>query len=367
MRILHFSQSLLGGPATYFEEIALSQIEVFGKQNILFVVPETDRHLIPSIPDECLLGFPFTKRDPYSLARLALFLERVVGNFGPDLVHLHSTYAGVIGRAPLLLNRRDYGVVYCAHGWSFNRQSGPIVSSLCTCVEQLLARVTSRIINISEAEQASAILHKLPTSKMTVIVNGINGEIPEVTPEVTSDRSVINLLFVGRHDPQKGLDILLKAVNRVGDRTRLHLHVLGTPVVSSGVDASASLKHVTFHGWKSREEVFQFMAAADALLVPSRWEGFGIVALEAMRMGKPVIASNRGALPEIVVDRETGLIFDLDSESELDSILCSLDHSKLQEMGAASQKRFQHHFTSDRMNRELIELYEETYKIRGSR
>src|ERR1039458_2483090 len=85
MRILHFSQSLLGGPATYFEEIALSQIEAFGKQNVLFVVPETGRHLIPSIPDECLLCFPFTKRNPYSLARLALFLERVVGNFGPDL------------------------------------------------------------------------------------------------------------------------------------------------------------------------------------------------------------------------------------------------------------------------------------------
>ena len=365
MRILHFSQSLLGGPATYFEEIALSQIEVFGKQNVLFVVPETDRDEIPSIPDECLLGFRFTKRNPYSLARLALFLERAVKDFSPDLVHLHSTYAGVIGRAPLLAGRRGYGLVYCAHGWAFNRQSGPIISFLCSGVEQLLARVTNRIINISGAEQASAIRHKLPASKMTVIVNGINREIPKGTAAVNFDRSVVNLLFVGRHDPQKGLDILLKSMDRVGDRANLHLHVLGTPVVSSGVDASASPAHVTFHGWKSREKVFGFMEAADVLVVPSRWEGFGIVALEAMRVGKPVIASDRGALPEIVVDGETGLIFDLNSESELDSILCNLDHAKLQEMGAAGQKRFQDHFTSDRVNRELIDLYEDIYRLNG--
>lgn len=364
MRILHCCQSILGGPASYFEEIAWSQIEAFGKQNVLFVVPETDWHAIPSIPKECLVGFPFTKRNPFSLARLALFFERVVKSFDPDLLHLHSTYAGVIGRIPLLVSRRKYGLVYCAHGWSFNRQTGRAVSFLCSSVERLLARVTDRVINISEAEQIAAIHHKLVTSKMVVVLNGISREIPKAKSEITFNRDVINLLFVGRHDPQKGLDILLRAIERVGEQAKVHLHVLGTPVVSSGVDASASTRHVTFHGWKNREEVFQFMGAADALLVPSRWEGFGIVALEAMRMGKPVIASNRGALPEIVVDDETGLIFDLDSEPQLDSILCSLDYSKLQDMGAAGQKRFQAQFTADRMNRELIAVYNNIYKHR---
>ena len=62
-----------------------------------------------------------------------------------------------------------------------------------------------------------------------------------------------------------------------------------------------------------RESVFSYINACDAVIVPSRWEGFGLIAIEGMRAGKAIIVSNRGALPEIV-DQHTGLTFDIENE-----------------------------------------------------
>jgi glycosyltransferase involved in cell wall biosynthesis len=166
------------------------------------------------------------------------------------------------------------------------------------------------------------------------------------------------LIFVGRHDRQKGLDYLLD-VFCGADLPGIHLHIVGAPVLgrSGGIRQTKYPSNITFYGWKSRNAVSSMIAAADALIMPSRWEGFGLVALEAMRVGKPVLASRRGALAEIVEHGRTGMHFDLDHPSELRDILFGLRKKNLAEMGKAARSKFLHSFTSDRLNGELIALY----------
>ena len=99
-------------------------------------------------------------------------------------------------------------------------------------------------------------------------------------------------------------------------------------------------------------------------MVPSRREGFGLIAVEAMRSGKASIVSDQGALPELVCDEETGFIFEVGESSSLDLILAKLDRGTLSRMGQAAKRRFIHNFTAERMNRGILEVYK---KVGSSR
>ncbi len=100
------------------------------------------------------------------------------------------------------------------------------------------------------------------------------------------------------------------------------------------------------------------MRDCDSIVVPSRWEGFGLVVLEAMRTGKPAIVSPNGALPDLVVDGETGVIVRPLTPEALATALRSLDRARLSKMGRAAYARFVDHHTSDRMNVAIDRLYE---------
>jgi glycosyltransferase involved in cell wall biosynthesis len=86
------------------------------------------------------------------------------------------------------------------------------------------------------------------------------------------------------------------------------------------------------------------------------------VAIEALRNKKPVIASNRGALPEIIQDGVNGYVFDFDNKEELADIVRALDKSKLEEMGRAGENIFYEKFHSDKMNKQIERLYEAAVK-----
>ena len=95
----------------------------------------------------------------------------------------------------------------------------------------------------------------------------------------------------------------------------------------------------------------------DAVIIPSRWEGFGLVAIEAMRNKKAVIASNRGALPELIQNEFNGYIFDLNNCEELVFILNNLDKDKMKLLGENGYLMYKEKFTSEILNEKLIIEY----------
>jgi glycosyltransferase involved in cell wall biosynthesis len=358
MRILHIAQSISGGIASYFEEIAKHQTRLFGVEAVRFLIPKGNHHHIPSIEPAQIAEFAPCERSVRGLLALARATHREIENFAPTILHLHSTFAGAIARPVTLLSKRRPRVVYCAHGWVFAMELPAWKRKLYARIEKSLVPLADTIVNISHSDHQLACTHGIPQAKMRIIRNGI-AATPPSDPKLRAEfgQDGIHLIFVGRHDRQKGLDFLLKVFAEAAAPS-VHLHIVGAPVLEGGTSRAELPANITFYGWQSRDAVSQMIASADALIMPSRWEGFGFVALEAMRMGKPVISSRRGALMEIIEHGKTGLHFDLDRQAELRDILRELDKARLAEMGKAARAEFLQSYTSDRLNAELTTLYQ---------
>ena len=159
----------------------------------------------------------------------------------------------------------------------------------------------------------------------------------------------INLLFVGRFDPPKGIDWLLKVFEKC-ERKDIHLYVIGDNVVSNGMGIEKkNTEKVTFLGWVNHDELPAYYEACDAVIMPSRWEAFGLVAIEAMKYGKPVLASNRGALPELINDNKNGYLFDFNKPNSLTKLLYSLKKADLNNFHNEIKNKFQEKFIAFKM------------------
>jgi glycosyltransferase involved in cell wall biosynthesis len=160
---------------------------------------------------------------------------------------------------------------------------------------------------------------------------------------------------------QKGVDVLLRAFAQV-ERQHPTVKLI---LAGDGPDRAAlmhlakslGLQRVMFLGW--RTDAGNILADINLLVVPSRWEGFGLVALEAMAMGKPVAASRVSALPEIVVPEETGLLLTPGSVEEVANAMMTIlsDPKRAARMGRAGKDRVLKEFPVERMARRTAELY----------
>lgn len=122
----------------------------------------------------------------------------------------------------------------------------------------------------------------------------------------------------------------------------------------------ARSSEIEFAGWLEKDELEEAYRSCDAVIVPSRWEGFGLVAVEAMARSKPVFASAVGGLVDIVEDGRNGRLFSLDA---LDDVLREIDRisdEELQRMGRAGRQIFEEKYTADRMNAAILDLYKES-------
>ena len=117
-----------------------------------------------------------------------------------------------------------------------------------------------------------------------------------------------------------------------------------------------------------RQDVPALMHALDVFAMPSIWEGFGLVLLEAMAAGKPIVASRVATIPEVVVDGETGLLVPAGDAAALADALASLAaHPELaRHMGEAGRERLRQRFSIDKMVGDTETLYRELLDERAA-
>jgi glycosyltransferase involved in cell wall biosynthesis len=370
MKILHVVQSLKGGPASYFDETIPDQVARYGRENVALVVPAGDlQYLSDQTKTAQMYAFTSRMRNLKSLLDFYVAFRNAMQVFKPDIVHLHSSYAGAICRLALLFSRHSPKVIYCSHGWAFDRgdiSADGLKKKVIAGIERVLAWRTDLIINISQADQNSALSYGIGKDKSVVVRNGISEFDPPSEPihvrqeRLGMDVSKINVLFVGRFDRQKGFDLVLDAFQQL-DPERYHLHAIGDFVVSNvrskNNDLGELARNVSLLGWKDRSELPPYFAAADVVVMPSRWEGFGLVAAEAMRMQTPVLATSVGALPELVVDKVCGRLISGSSVAELVEVLREENKTTWREYGYRARLHFLENFTSTRLNTALAKLY----------
>ena len=355
LRVLHIAQSIAGGVASFLEEVAGYQTAAFGRGNVRFLIPAGSEAHLADVDPAQLLTFAPTTRRPAALLNFARAADTAIRDFRPDIVHLHSSFAGAAVRLRREWRKRGVRMIYCPHGWAFGMEISAPKKRAYAAVERALARRTDLILCNSEAEYDLALAAGLPAEKMRVVRNGIGWEPP---PKRKRRSGPIRLGFIGRHDRQKGLDILLDTIRRF-PLAGMHFDVIGDKVLKHGGDEDADPPaNITFHGWLPRAQTLQLFDTVDALVMPSRWDAAPIVATEAMRAGVPVIASNRGGLPEIVKHGVGGYVFDLDDRDALGNLLQGLDRADLAKLGLSARARWEEEYLSDTMNELTCDAYD---------
>jgi len=340
--------------------------------------PGVDRHA----PDAALADANEALRSlSVDLAMAAAVSDR-------ELVHSHTWYANLGGHLAKLL----YGIphVMTAHSleplrpWKAEQLGGGYAVS--SWAERTAIEAADAVIAVSHGmrEDILSCYPSLDPARIHVVHNGIDTELYQPTPEtaalvkhgVDPDRPYV--LFVGRITRQKGVPHLLRAARTIDPSAQLVLcaGAPDTPAIDEEfralVDELRQLRDavVWIPEMLPRPEVVQLLSHAAVFACPSVYEPLGIVNLEAMACGTPVVASNVGGIPEVVSDGVTGLLADYDEaapavfEAALAEALNRViaDPDAAGRMGAAGRERAVREFGWDAIARRTVTVYEEVLR-----
>lgn len=228
-------------------------------------------------------------------------LQRIVADTRPDVILLHSSKAGLVGR---LVTRGRTPTVFAPHSWSFEAAHGATAAAALRW-ERFAARWTHRFLCVSDAERDLGIGSGVRGSYV-IARNGI--DVTSLKPP--ADRQSVRrslgleqvdhaLVCVGRLCEQKGQDVLLQAWPEIAGTHRTLTFVGDGP----DLDRLRGQTHdprVRFLGGMDRQVALDWLAAADLVVLPSRWEGMALVPLEALAVGSPVVATDVNGAREAI-------------------------------------------------------------------
>jgi len=316
-------------------------------------------------------------------------LSHLLRRTQPDLVHVNNIYYQISPAIFLTLREAGIPIVMTVHDyhlispqymrWSHHRvedwsRAGVLRSALSrfhknsflaslasSAVFRLhermgLYRLADRYIAPTKFVKDEMIKKGFEAQRIRVLPFGI--EAQKITPAVGWDHGYV--LFVGRLVEEKGVWILLRAAKVL---PHIKFKIVGTgPETEKLKYAARALSNVEFVGFVSGDALWNLYRGARSVVVPSLWqEVFGLVALEAMAVGKPVIASNIGGLPEMIIDRTTGLLVRPGSVPELVDAIERLndDATLVREMGLAGRERVIKEFSLEKHYEGLMQIYNE--------
>lgn len=364
MKILHVMETIKGGLASHLDEIVPAQVARYGVDNVRLIGPASHMKYLVTTP--MALCRTFDDTSPGRLGKtlkLTGAIQRAIRDFAPDVIHAHSTFAGVATRVPFRLGRRRVPTIYCPHAWSFAMDVAPWKRRAYALIERSLLSVTDAVVNETQEERDLALSFGLTPDKLRVVGNGMAiepGEFTELALAGPGEEDAIHLLFVGRFVWQKGLDLLIEAARRC-DNPAVVIHVVGEP--DDGYDPTevGVPANIRLHGWLTRSELTSYLMAADALVMPSRWEGMPMIALEAMRAGLPIIANDIELMREIVTP-DAGLLVAADDTDAFANLLATVDHERLRALKPGARRVFEARFTVDRQVDAFDHLYREVLR-----
>jgi glycosyltransferase involved in cell wall biosynthesis len=279
-----------------------------------------------------------------------------VRTWRPQIAHTHGSLAGRVAAG--LAGVR---VIYTKHGLAAAEEQSIQIRSAGSLAKRAAVRLfADRIVAVSEAVKQVLVAQGADLGRVRVIPGGV-----DLRPFAAAGPLVPGVVAsLGRLEREKGFDVLLQAMAQVRGGAGGSRLVLG----GDGLLAGDLARQVAELGLQQRVELCGFVADVPGFLsraglfaLASRSEGLGLVLVEAMAAGRPVVATRVGGIPEVVVDGETGLLVPPGDPGALAAGIQRLldDPDLARRMGEAGQQRAQALFSAERMAAQTGALYEE--------
>ena len=334
---------------------------------------ESNRLRLEEAGIPCHLIEPLTREVNPIKDLLALHqLIRLFRQEQPALVHTHTSKAGVLGRLAAWVTGVQ-NVVHTPHGHVFYGHFGGLTSWVFLQIERVLAKRTSKLIALTEAERDEHLARGVGRAdNFAVIPSGIDLDRYRSLVGVRGQRpacfacppDAIVVGSVGWLTQIKGHQYLIEAIARLKPTfPRLHLVLIGSGGLRDDLKALAARlgirESVTFTGEQS--DVPECLASMDVFVLPSLNEGMGRALVEAMAAGRPVIASRVGGVPALIQDRRNGLLVpagDAHALSEALSEFLRRPHWA-KELGTAASESVGKRFQAAEMVHAIEAVYEE--------
>lgn len=280
-----------------------------------------------------------------------------------DLVHTHLIHADLYGMIAAKITGVKV-IVSTRHNDNLFRRKFP-----WNLLINFNIKLANHLICISESLKQFTIKYEdTPKDKVTVIHYGFNPKNIQGNcnwrKEFNWDEETKIIGIVARLIEQKGHSTLLKAMSQVLPQfPNTKLVIIGDGILRQSLqEYSEKLginSQVYFLGYQ--QNAAEMMGGFDIFIHPSRWEGFGLVFLEAMAANLPIIATNVSAIPEIVEQEKTGLLVPKDDHQALANAICKLlsNPTLAKKMGEKGRKKLEKYFTVDVMAQKTANLYEQ--------
>ena len=283
---------------------------------------------------------------------------------GTDIVHAHGLRGAIVGG--FAARRAGLPSLFTVHNLL------PKMNLVQAAVFRELAGKSVRIVAVSEAVAYTVRLAGIRAEQIVVVPNGVDLSRFDLSIDALQSRGEYGLptdasvlLAVGRLSQEKGFDVLIAAFALLSPQhSQVRLCIVG-----DGPQAEALKRQAAPLGDRIRflgpiAAAASLFAAADVVVVPSRQEGQGIVPLEAMAAGKPVVASRVGGLMETIVEGETGLLVPAGDAQALAGAIEALLNAPIQraDLGAAGRRRVEQEYVLQTQIQKIEAIYRDVFR-----
>ncbi|MGE5626550.1 MAG: glycosyltransferase family 4 protein [Solirubrobacterales bacterium] len=306
--------------------------------------------------------------NPLKDIKAVMYLYKLFKQEKFDIVHCHSSKAGILGRTAAKLAGIKR-IIYTAHGFVFNEPMSSLKRFIYVNIERMGSVFGSKTIAVSKRDCDSAVEKKVTSEKKLVY---IPNAIPEIDKDLLGNPSELKAELNIKEDEfvlgtisnfydTKGHVYLIEAVKKLyGEGYKFKTIFAGAgPKMDEMMELSKSYEHIVFLGY--REDNYQIMNILDLFVLPSIKEGMPYVILEAMSLGKPVLCTKVGALTDMISDGENGYIVEPgDSNKIYDKIKWIIENkSKIESVGGLGKMYVDKNFSMKAFTEAVIKVYEE--------
>jgi glycosyltransferase involved in cell wall biosynthesis len=301
-----------------------------------------------------------------------LKIYRVLRKEKFDIVHTHTSKAGFLGRLAAKLAGAPI-IIHTPHGHVFFGYFGSFKTKIFILLEKLASCLTDKIVALTNGEKEDYIAYKVARKeKLVVISSGVDlNRLKEPSSEEKknfkkglgiSENSLV-IGTVGRLVPVKGPEFLVEAAQWIISRNPDTFFMFTgdgdlRPMLEKRALDLGIKDNIIFLGW--RDDVTKIISAYDVFVLPSLNEGMGRVLVEAMSLGKPIVASNIGGIPDLVSHGKNGFLVPPKNPKELAKyIQILLNNKEMREKMGLAGKRMAMNFSAKIMLKKISDLYEE--------